>query len=72
MRILAALPIAFCLALLIILENPFHRALVVAALVLLEVLRDAISMGEAASSTADALKEVELRRSGRLQKSKQK
>jgi hypothetical protein len=62
-RILLAVPIALCLALLIILEDPFQRALTVVALVLLEILRDALSISAAASSAVDAVREARMKRS---------
>jgi len=50
-RLLLAAPIAFLLALVIILDDPLYRALAVAGLVVIEIIRDAISMGAVASSS---------------------
>jgi len=57
-RLVLIIPIAFCLALIILLDDAVYRALAVAALILLEVLRDAISLSVAASSTAAAVTEA--------------
>jgi len=50
-RLLLAAPIAFLLALVIILDDPLYRALAVAGLVVIEIIRDALSMSEAVSGT---------------------
>jgi len=44
------LPLAICLALIIVLNDPVQRAVVVAALVTLEIFRDAISIGQKQSN----------------------
>ncbi len=52
-RTLLLLPIALCLALLIVNEDPFMRAMAVVGLVAFEVVRDALSLSEVASRTAE-------------------
>ena len=47
LRILLVIPLTLLLALLIMTDNVLYRALMVAGLVVLELVRDALSLGEA-------------------------
>jgi len=49
MRMLLLMPIALCLALLIVVDSQVLRGLLVAAIVFLEIIRDAVSLSQAAS-----------------------
>jgi len=53
-RMLLLVPIAVLLAFLILSDDPFHRALIVAGLVVIELIRDTLSFTEIGKASKEA------------------